>query len=146
LAKIIAIDYGRKRIGLAIGERITGLALPWKIVPAKDDIPADAEAVWRELSDSGETIETIVVGLPLNMDDTEGPQARLSRQFGHVLAEESGIDVKFIDERLSSFDAEQRFKSAEKPQPGRRNKSSKPRKPLDAVAAAIILEDYLRSL
>jgi putative transcription antitermination factor YqgF len=79
------------------------------------------------------------------MDETEGPQAQLARTFGKHLAGKSGVTVKFQDERLSSFTAEKMFNTSLKSQmKGRPAKRIKPKKPLDAVAAAVILESFLQ--
>lgn len=147
MARIVAVDYGARRIGLAIGVPASGIAMPWRVLEGQNDCLADAATVWSALSDEPEQIERIVVGLPLNMDDTEGPQARRSRDFGQALKELSHLDVEFFDERLSSFEAKQRYIEAQGQgsRPGRRRKrGGKPTKPIDAIAAAVILEEYFR--
>jgi len=145
LGKVIAIDYGGKHIGLAIGELVTMVAMPWRVIEGKNDSRADADTVYRELKSSGEQIDKIVVGLPLNMDGSEGPQAGLTRRFGQCLAEISQVAVEFWDERLSSFEAQQRYGTQQKPGDARGKRGRRAKKRLDAVAAAVILEEYLRS-
>jgi putative Holliday junction resolvase len=147
MARIIGIDYGTKRIGLAIGDRSTGLAMPWKIVPGSGNPQADAKNVLKLIATSGETVDLFVIGLPKNMDDTEGPQVTLTRTFGDALKEASGVEITYQDERLSSFAAETLFQPSmqDRLRPQRnKGKSKKNKKPLDAVAAAVILESYLR--
>jgi len=84
------------------------------------------------------------------MDGTEGPQAEISRKFGSCLAEASGAEVVYQDERLSSYTAEKKFQTPLREgmrlQRGQRktSKKKKIKKPLDAVAAAVILESYLQ--
>lgn len=145
MGRIIAIDYGSKRIGLAIGDTVTRIAMPWLVLPGQDDPEKDAQALVKKLAAEGEKPGLFVVGLPRNMDETEGPQAQLARTFGKHLAEKSKIAVKFQDERLSSFTAETMFNTSLKSQmKGRPAKRIKPKKPLDAVAAAVILESFLQ--
>ncbi len=143
MARIIAVDYGDKRMGLALADLAMRIALPWKVIQAKGDPSADAATIWQELSDSGEQVELFVVGLPLNMDGTVGARAELTKIFGEALHEVSNIPVEYVDERLSSFDAEKKFHTIEKGF-ARPKKRKRTRKPLDAVAASVILEDYLK--
>jgi len=146
MGRIIGIDYGTKRIGLAIADTITRIAMPWCILDAANDPVRDAAAVVRKLADAGENPERFVVGLPTNMADaTEGPQAKISRTFGEALNQQSGVPVEFQDERLSSFAAEALFRLDQRSQRNKRPaKKIKPKKPLDAVAAAVILGSYLK--
>lgn len=81
-------------------------------------------------------IKQFVIGLPLNMDGSEGPAARFVRAFGERLTEATGIAVDYFDERLTSFEAEERLKQSN---PDRRLK----REAIDAIAAAVILEGWL---
>lgn len=144
MGRIIGIDYGTKRIGLAIGETVTRIAMPWKILPGLNDPEGDAEAVHKLLKSEGERAELFVVGLPKNMDGTEGPQAELSRKFGESLSARMHLEVVYQDERLSSFTAEKKFvPTMRERMKDHRNKSKKKKKPIDAVAAAVILESYL---
>jgi len=133
-------------MGLAMADPILRLALPWRTIDATGRGPAaDAERLREEIQQAGERVARFIVGLPLNMDGTAGPQARLTREFGEQLRRRSGVPVEFCDERLSSFAAEDRVRPAAQP-PGRRlGKSARPRsRPLDSLAATVILEDYLR--
>ncbi|MDO8302155.1 MAG: 6-phosphogluconolactonase [Sedimentisphaerales bacterium] len=129
--RYLAIDYGGKRTGLALCDRDETLASPVVVIenPAQC-IPKILEVV------KNEQVETIVLGLPLNMDDSEGPTARAVRTFAKDLAERIDIPIIFHDERLSSFEAEQKFVGA-----GLTRKKKKKR--LDAVAAAAILQSFL---
>ncbi|MGH2489607.1 MAG: Holliday junction resolvase RuvX, partial [Candidatus Limnocylindria bacterium] len=117
------------RIGLAVGDEETGMAFPRPAVRAGrralEDIRALAIA---------EGTTRIVVGLPLNMDGSEGDQAAAARSFGAKLGA-LGLDVIFADERLTSWDAAERM-----------SRSASRRSPPDAIdsaAAALILEQYL---
>lgn len=98
--KFIGIDYGIKRIGLAHGDDSTRIAFPLDTIAGRNDVTRDA----RNVADRGATedAEAFVVGLPINMDDSEGDQAALTRRFAGELERLSGKSVQFQDERLSS--------------------------------------------
>jgi len=128
----MAIDYGNKRIGLAICDASETLASPLAVIDARQKpLEKIAELVTRE------NVGAIVVGLPLNMDDSQGSQAKITIAFAERLKKEVAVKVFFQDERLSSFAAEQKLARAELSR-------KKKRKHLDAVAAAEILEAFLQ--
>lgn len=129
--RYLAIDYGSKRIGLAYCDQSETLCSPIKVIPSGEAIAQILKLIEEY------DIEAVVVGLPVNMDGTEGGQARETKKFTEFLREKIGeIPICFQDERLSSFDAQQRLANK-----GLTNKKNKQK--LDAVAAASILEDYL---
>ncbi len=134
--RIMAIDYGDRRIGLAVSDVraiLVGDAWTlkeWKMERAVKKIAEEIKA--REVG-------LLVLGLPKNMDGTEGERAAISRQFGKMLEEATGLEVKFWDERRSSVEAHAILHAN-----GRREKDH--RKNVDAVAASLMLEGYLRSL
>ena len=136
LMRILAIDYGDARIGLAVSA-LTGLICgdawtmeDWTMERASKRI---AEEV--KMRDVG----TIVLGLPKNMDGTEGPRAEKSRAFRALLEQDTSLPVILWDERRSSIEAHAILHAN-----GRKEK--KHRKNVDAVAASLILEGYLGSL
>lgn len=131
---IAALDLGARRIGIAVTDADGLSALPLGTI-VRRSTGADVEAIRRALG--SRRIECLVVGLPLNMDGTEGPMARHARNFAARLAAAIGIAVKLQDERLSSFEAEQRL--------GSWVRRGKKKPAIDAVAAAVILESYLES-
>ena len=131
--RYLAIDYGDKHVGLAICDAAETIASPLTVLHAPADPLERIEQIVRE-----EKVEAVVVGLPLNMDDTEGPQARLVQKFAERLQEHLDIPVHFQDERLSSFSAEEKLAPAE-------FSRDKKRKRLDAIAAAVILEAFLEA-
>ena len=131
--RYLAIDHGDKHVGLAICDAAETIASPLTVLHA----PADPLERIEEIVKT-ESVEAIVVGLPLNMDDTEGPQARLVQKFAERLQEHLDIPVHFQDERLSSFSAEEKLAPAELTK-------DKKRKRLDAIAAAAILEAFLEA-
>ena len=134
--RIMAIDFGDQRIGLAVSDllgMLTGDAWTreeWNMERAAKRIAEEAK-----LRDVG----TLVLGLPKNMDGTEGPRAEKSRQFREMLIAESGLPVILWDERRSSIEAHAILHAGGK-------KEKKHRKTVDAVAASLILEGYLGSL
>lgn len=129
--RYLAIDYGTKRTGLAICDRGQTIASPLGIIQGqKELLKKIAEVV------ENENVEAIVLGLPLNMDNSEGPQTKLVLKFAERLKQHLHIPVHLQDERLSSFGAEEKLASANFTR-------GKKRKRLDAVAAAEILEAFL---
>ena len=136
MARVMAIDYGDQRIGLAVSDLLGVLAgeawtmNEWNRERAALRIAEEARK--REVG-------TLVLGLPKNMDGTEGPRAALSREFKTMLEETSGLPVVLWDERRSSIEAHAILHAAGK-------KERVHRKSVDAVAASLILEGYLGSL
>ena len=101
----LAFDFGLKNIGIAVAEHRHGTATAISTIKARDGIP-----VWDRLDALvGEwRPEGFVVGLPLNMDDSESGMSEAARGFGARLERRYGIGVEFVDERLSTFEATQR--------------------------------------
>ena len=133
--RVMAIDYGDARIGLAVSD-LTGLICgeawtmrEWNMERASQRITEEAK-----LRDVG----TLVLGLPKNMDGTEGPRAEKSRAFKELLEKDSGLPVVLWDERRSSVEAHAILHANGK-------KEKKHRQTVDAVAASLILEGYLGS-
>lgn len=121
--KILGIDFGRKKIGLAVG--IDKAALPFGIIENKQGIVAEIRNLCCQ-----EKIDRIVVGLPLNLNGTEGEAAERARRFGKNLEHEIGLGIYFWDERLTTVEAKEK-------QGGGKRK--------DDAAAAIMLQSYLDS-
>ncbi len=133
MPRFVAIDYGQKRTGLAVGDDITGLVQPYEVLSVAHGEPLYA-ALTKAIDEIGP--DAIVVGLPLNMDGSEGPAAKAARDFGAVIAERTRLPVDYQDERLSSFSAETQLAGT-----GRTRKEK--RELRDALAAAEILREYL---
>ncbi len=134
MTSYLGIDYGTRRIGLSVGDDDIGVAYPLSIVAATGNVSRDAMAVIGSATEYG--VDAYVLGLPLNMDGSEGKQAKLTRRFGKQLATKSGKDVHYTDERLSSATADELLAPAELT-----HKKHKARR--DAVAAQVILQTYL---
>jgi putative Holliday junction resolvase len=129
--RYLAIDYGTKRTGLAICDAGEKIASPLGVIEGHQDLISKIADIVNK-----EGVGAIVVGLPLNMDDSQGPQAKLVFKFGEQLEKELVIPVYFQDERLTTFSAEEKLTAAELTK-------QKKKKHLDAVAAAEILEAFL---
>ncbi len=134
--RILAVDYGDARIGLAVSD-LTGMIAgeawtmqEWNMERASKRIAE--EAIKREVTE-------IILGLPKNMDGSEGPRAEKSREFKILLEQDSGLPVTLWDERRSSIEAHAILHAN-----GKREK--KHRQTVDAVAASLILEGYLGTL
>ncbi len=133
--RLLGLDVGDKRIGVALSDPTGMLATPL-IVYHRRDITVDVDYV-IDLAREHEVVG-VVVGLPKNMNGTEGPQAEKTREFAMAVAS-AGIPIYFWDERLSTVEASRRMVQQ---RPRRRGGQ----RHLDAEAAAIILETYLDSV
>lgn len=133
---LLGIDYGSKRIGLAVSDAAGAMAMPLGVVEAKGTLEEQARRVLAAAE--GYDVGGFVVGLPLNMDDTEGPQAKASRRFGEALSRAAGRPVTYWDERLSSAAADDLLRPADLT----RGKHKARR---DSVAALVVLQSYLNA-
>lgn len=131
--KVMAIDYGDARTGVAISDA-TGLLAGFTTVIHGYRQEVVAQEIARLAKAHG--AERIVLGLPRNMDGSEGPRAELCREFGRLLEEETGLEVAMWDERRTTVDAHRILTET-----GNRGKKRKEK--VDAVAATLILEGYL---
>ena len=130
----LGINLGDKRTGLAVGDDASGVISPIGVVEAAaDDELAQAivKAIQHHASDA------VVLGLPLNMDGTEGDRAKRTRDFGTQLGALTDRPIHYQDERLTSFAADARLARS-----GRTHKQKKAIR--DALAAAEMLGDYLK--
>ena len=128
---VAGIDFGRKRIGVAISEGTA--AYPLETVERRS-IEQDMEAIRSRLAGRG--VSLIVVGLPLSMDGTEGASAQAARAFAAHIAAATGLEIEMVDERLSSFEADDRLR-------GLNVKSASKKSARNALAATVILETWL---
>lgn len=136
--RVIGIDFGAKRVGLALSDPTGLLASPWQTVPG--GLPAAAAgriaALIAALAEDADGLEAIVVGLPRRLDGSDNDQTPVARAFAAELGRLTGIPVVLQDERLTSHEADERLARTERDW-------RKRKKQIDAVAAAIILQDYL---
>lgn len=136
--RTLAIDLGTRRVGLALGEDTARIATPFEVVPVRSADHA-LESVLGVIRD--QDIRRIVLGLPLNMDGSVGPAARDVIKWGRRLAAACGLAVLFVDERLSSFSAEQQL--IQQKRAGARVTRKKKKRSLDALSAAGFLQEFL---
>lgn len=133
----IALDIGDVRIGVAVSDLLGITANPRETyIRKKDDINADI-AYFCDYAKK-EDADAFVLGLPKNMDGTEGDRAAVTRTFGDLLAEVSGLPVYYQDERLTTVSAERMLIDADV-------RREKRKKVIDKVAATVILQSYLDS-
>lgn len=131
---VAALDLGRRRIGVAVTDEAAIGAHPLGIVERRA-LKHDLDAIAAILR--GRRVSTIVVGLPLNMDGTEGAAARAARRFAARVADALGVAVEMFDERLTSFEARERVAGIPARKGARKTR-------LDALAAAVVLEAWMR--
>jgi putative Holliday junction resolvase len=131
--RILGIDHGTKRIGLAISDELGVIAQPLEFVPAEpfDKFLARLKEIIRE-----KEVELLLVGMPRNMDGSYGPAALKVQEFVAVLGDTVGIPIKLWDERLTSAHANRFLIQANVRRDKRKEK-------VDKTAAAILLQSYL---
>jgi putative Holliday junction resolvase len=134
--RILAIDYGSTRIGLALGDPTGTLARPLPFVPARGDAKLAREIA--ELAKK-EEVHLILIGLPRNMDGSMGEAAELVKAFAQELQKNiAAIPLKMIDERLSTVQASRQLQESGK-------NTRKQRGQIDSEAACVLLQGYLDS-
>ena len=131
--RTVGIDFGLARIGIALSDDTKFLATPFETYKRKNLIE-DVQHIVDIIKTKN--VDEIVCGLPMNMQGEEQEIAKITREFMQVLQEQINIKIEFVDERLSSIMAEDMLKATERDWKKRKEK-------LDAVAASIILQDYL---
>jgi putative Holliday junction resolvase len=132
---VLAFDFGLRQIGVAVGNCLLGTSQPLSILKARDGQP-DWEAVSALITEWGPAL--LVVGDPLNMDDSVGELAERARKFARRLEGRFGLPVEMVDERLSSFEAKQAMREA-----GHRGDYKTA--PADSLAAELILRTWLQA-
>lgn len=133
MARVIGIDYGTVRVGVAISDPLATIARPLPYLPAtpRRHLLGGLGRLVRE-----NDVDTIVVGLPRHMSGEEGESAEAARELGERIAAKLGVNVEYIDERLSSAAAERRLVEADLSRAKRKEK-------IDSLAAAMILQTWL---
>ena len=134
--RILAIDHGAKRMGIAVSDELKMIALPLEFIPAEpfSDFLARLKVLLRE-----KEVELVLVGMPRNMDGSYGPAALKVQEFMAVLRDTLGIPLKTWDERLTSAQANRFLIAGNLRRAERRQK-------VDQTAAAILLQSYLDGL
>lgn len=131
---IISIDYGDVRTGVAACDKLQLLASPVTVIKQKDPefLSEEIKKICLE-----KKAEKIVLGLPKNMDGSEGFRAEACKGFAKLLSEKTGLSVDFQDERLTTVSAHNILNATD-------TRGKKRKAVVDAVSAVLILEDYLR--
>lgn len=131
---IISIDYGDVRTGVAACDKLQLLASPVTVIKQKDPelLSEEIKKICLE-----KKAEKIVLGLPKNMDGSEGFRAEACKEFAKLLSEKTGLSVDFQDERLTTVSAHNILNVTD-------TRGEKRKAVVDAVSAVLILEDYLR--
>ena len=136
MKRIMGIDYGDARTGVAMSDLLCSIVGSTAVVPSRNTEKAIADIVRM----AGENeVGTIVVGLPRNMDGSEGPRAGLCREFADKLKAATGLEIIMWDERRTTVEAHNIL--SQHNYHGQKRKNT-----VDAVAASLILEGYLNSL
>lgn len=132
--RVLSFDFGLKFLGVAAGQSITNTAAGVTTLRCNEGKPK-----WREIKTLTEKYapDTLVVGLPLNMDGSESEMSRLARNFGRELSRRTGRSVVFQDERLTSKSAESELEHAQAYGQAETDHE---------LAACMIAEDFLRTL
>jgi len=129
MGTLLGFDFGPRKIGVAVGQRVTGSASALTTVRSRRDKP-DWERIGQLVSEWNP--QAAVVGLPFNMDDTEGEIAPGARRFARQLQGRFGLEVHLVDERLTSLEAQRHL-----------GKNAASLEAIDAMAAKLILETWL---
>ncbi len=132
----MGLDYGERRIGIAFSDLTNTIASAYETY-LRVDLDKDLQHLLN-LANSN-NVDEIVIGLPLNMDGSEGDRAEKTREFALKLEQITNLKTTFVDERLTSVEAEEILK----------NSNVKPKdykKYIDKLSASIILQDYLNSI
>ena len=133
--RVLGLDHGERRIGAALSDALGIAASPLTVIEHTSD-EGDADAVAALVKERG--VEAVVVGVPISLDGSIGPQAKRAAYFARLLSARLGMPVDMIDERLSTREAERRLMEG-----GRRR--TRRREGVDAAAAAVLLQAYLDS-
>lgn len=135
---LLGFDYGLRRIGVAVGQTLTGTATPLPALNARDGAP-DWNNITRLIEEWRPA--ALLVGVPYNMDDSRQEMTGRAERFGRQLGGRFNLPVHAVDERLSSHEAEERLRTAR--QAGRRGRISKPE--IDSAAACVLLESWFNA-
>jgi len=136
--RVLGIDHGAKRIGLALSDEEGRIAFPEGVL-ASNGLRKDVAAICDLIVERG--VERVVVGLPKHMDGRAGEQAQAAQAFANALANSTSAPVETLDERLSTVEANRALQADGK---RGRARAKKRKAVVDAVAASIILDTYLR--
>lgn len=137
--RVLGIDYGARRIGLALSDATATLASPWRLIERPQSDAATLTLMVKEIEQlmaADDGLEGVVVGWPRRLDGSPSHQTPIVETFARALGGRVSVPVILQDERLSSVEAESRLAMRERDWRLRKQK-------LDAAAAAVVLQDYL---
>jgi len=137
--RVLGIDYGARRVGLALSDATATLASPWRLIERPRSEAGTLELIVEQIENllqQDDGLSAVVVGWPRRLDGTPNDQTSVVEAFARTLEQRISIPVVLQDERLSSREAESRLAIRERN--WRRRKAK-----LDAAAAAVVLQDYL---
>jgi putative pre-16S rRNA nuclease len=144
---ILAVDYGRARMGLALADSETRMAQPLSTME-RVNRNEDMRRLRELAREHG--VKQVIVGLPLRLDGSRGEMAEEAERFAQRVRKQIGVPVEMVDERLTSWEAERlleevqgRFIHEEKLTGGKKPKNAQAKMTVDAVAAAVILKEYM---
>ena len=132
--RVLGLDVGESRVGVAISDPLGKTAQPLETLKRDERTLDRLDEIAGEFEVTG-----VVVGLPLRMDGTEGAQAKLVREFSATMGETLGLPITFVDERLTT-------KQAESVLAGQKLGTRQKREASDRIAASLILQTYLQSI
>ncbi len=135
MKRVLALDLGEKRIGVALSDPLGMIARPLMVI--RRSSKAKDHAAIHQLVAENQVCE-VLCGYPLSLDGSEGPQGRRVRRYAEALAEGLPVPVTLWDESYSTVEAEQHLRAA-----GKKRSAQETRNWIDAVAAAVILQSYL---
>ncbi len=138
MGRIVGIDFGTARIGLAITDEMRIITQPLATVQASKNVKQTADLIAKEL-ERFKKIDTIVIGLPLLLSGKEGEMATLAKAFGAAVEARMGVPVVYWDERLTSSQVDRMLRDSDVSRKKRATLS-------DQLAAAAILQNYMDSL
>lgn len=131
--RVLALDIGEKRIGVAVGDTATKVSMPVKVMPANEVV--QNARTWRMLLEDEEP-EALVCGLPRSMSGGQGKQAQRVKAQAEKIAAQAGLPLEFVDERLSSSEAKRVLREQGLSERDMRGK-------VDMVAASLFLQTWL---
>ena len=133
MSRILALDVGKKRIGVALSDALSITAQGLETINRKDeqDAVSRIKCLVREFN-----VSKIIVGMPLNMNGTKGPSAKMTEEFANFLKKEIPISVEMVDERLTTLQGERVLLEAD-------ISRKKRKRSIDKIAAQLILQTYL---
>lgn len=133
--RIMCLDYGDVRIGIAFSDLLQTIASPYDTYTRRD---LESDLLFFLDLAKKQDVELVVIGLPINMDGTSGERIEVTKEFGTILSQKLNLPVEYVDERLSSVEAEEILAEAKVPAIKRKGL-------IDKIAAGIILQNYLNS-